>query len=77
MANGNGNGHRLPDIHGNATAEAAAVTTLVVFVLSLFQVNMDGETAAALTTLVAVGFGILRGSRYATNRRANDPTKAA
>jgi len=66
------NGH-TPDISGNATVVGAAATTLIVWGLSLAGVVMDGEVATALTTLIAVGFGLIRGDN-STNRRSGDPS---
>lgn len=65
------NGH-TPDVNGNATVAGAAVTTMVVWGLSLAGVTMDGEVATALTTLLALGFGLLKG-KSGKNRRSTDP----
>lgn len=67
------NGHTLPDLHGGATVEAAAVATVLIWGLSLAGVTVPGEVGAAFTTLCAVGFGFLRGSRWQTQRRRTDP----
>lgn len=65
------NGH-TPDVNANATVVGAAATTIIVWGLSLAGVTMDGEVAASLTTLLALGFGLIRG-KNGTNRRKTDP----
>jgi len=70
---GNGNG-TLPDVHGKATAEALAVTTIAIYAASLLGLTVPGEVAAAFTTLVGVGFGILRGDKYRHHLRRKGDT---
>lgn len=65
------NGH-TPDINAKATVAGAAITTIVVWLLSLFSIVMDGEVATSLTTLLALGFGLLWGDN-SNNRRSTDP----
>jgi len=62
----------MPDVHGGATLEAAAATTVLIYLLSLAGVAIPGEVGAAIVTLMAGAFGFLRGSRFRTNRRIGD-----
>lgn len=59
-----------PPVHGETTAIAAAVVTLVIFVLSSFGVTLTGDVAAALTTVVSVTLGALEGRRRANGGTA-------
>lgn len=63
----------LPDINASATLEAAAVVTIIVWLLSLDKVTVDGEVSAALVTTVSALFGFIRGTKWNRQRRANDP----
>ncbi len=68
------NGHRtMPDLHGGATIEAAAFATVLIYAMSLAGLVVPGEVGAAITTLCAAGFGLIRGSRWSAQRRAGDP----
>lgn len=63
----------IPDIHGKATVEALAGTTVILWLLSLASVSVPGEVGAAITTLIGVGVGIYKGSKYNHRRRKGDP----
>jgi len=68
------NGHRtMPDLHGGATVEAAEFATVLIYAISLAGVQVPGEVGAAIATLCAGAFGLIRGSRWSRQRRAGDP----
>lgn len=71
----NGNGGTVPDIHGKATVEALAITTIAIYIASLFGLTVPGEVAAAGTTLIGVGVGVIKGSKFNHSRRLTDPHK--
>ena len=63
----------LPDISGNAVVAGAAISTIAVYVATLFGLNPPPEVSSAFTTLIALGLGLLRGDGFGTHsRRAGD-----
>lgn len=63
----------LPDVSGTAMVGASALTTVAIYVATLFGLNPPPEVSSAVTTLIALGFGLWRGSGFTKyGRRAED-----
>lgn len=54
--------NKVPDINANVTVAAGALTTLVIYIASLFGATIPGEVGSAITTLAAVIFGFFAGT---------------
>lgn len=58
---------KAPTQKVSAVAAAGALTTVIVFVAKLFDLDISQEAAAAITTLVAFSAGYLKGENARTN----------
>ena len=50
------------NLHANATVVGACASTVVVWVASLFGVDVPGEVGAAFATMVGIGCGAVYGN---------------
>lgn len=64
----------LPDVSGTAMVAASAMTTVGIYVATLFNLNPPPEVSSAITTLIALGFGLWRGTGFKKYGRRHSDT---
>lgn len=68
----------LPDVSGNAVIAASALTTVAIYVATLFNLNPPPEVSSAVTTLIALAFGLWKGNGFKkSGRRHTDPPEGS